>query len=432
MKKMMFMVALMCCIVPASAQLFKNATRSTRPLRNVEYLAGRNPTIKLDSVTSEWFKYLCEYDARLNCVLRTECYLESDGWDVDCTYAYTYDELDRMTSILYTRSISMEKTEYIYNEQGLLSEETQSYNYFYEDSIWHFRHKYTYGYDDDGNRILSVKYRYIDDNWTENEKKVWEYEDGLIQSMMFYQYSEGQWYPFEKSEYRYNEQGLCEELSVSNNYIQSGEWDEYYKELYEYDGSGNLVSRISLQKSFGMDTLEYEEKVEFEYDENNNCIYFGVYYYHSNDGSWSLEGWYDLAYDPTTGIEDIAGLSMFWEVLMEENDVDIPVFSKLQHVTLTLEDDDVYELNCYYSAFDNVIELSGNEVSIWPNPASEMIHIEGVESAEVRVYNALGQWMTTLSGTNDINVSGWAEGMYLLRVADREGKVSTGRLTVRR
>ena len=79
MKKLMFMVALMCCIMPVSAQLFKKAPRSAGPLRHVEYLTGRNPTIKLDSVTSEWFKYLCEYDARLNCVLRTECYLESDG-----------------------------------------------------------------------------------------------------------------------------------------------------------------------------------------------------------------------------------------------------------------------------------------------------------------------------------------------------------------
>ena len=117
---------------------------------------------------------------------------------------------------------------------------------------------------------------------------------------------------------------------------------------------------------------------------------------------------------------------------MEEHDANIPVFSKLQHITLTIEDDDVYELDCHYSAYDGINELSGNELSVWPNPASETVHIEGAESAEVRVYNALGQWMTTLQGTNDVNVSGWAEGMYLLRVTDREGQVSLGRLTVRR
>jgi hypothetical protein len=431
MKKLMFMVALMCCIMPVSAQLFKKAPRFAGPLRPVEYLTGRNPTIKLDSVTSEWFKYLCEYDARLNCVLRTECYLESDGWDVDCTYAYAYDEFDRMTSMLYTRSISMEKTEYIYNEQGLLSEEIQSYNYFYEDNIWHFRHKYTYGYDGDGNRIRSIKYLYIDSNWAESEKKVWDYEDGLLQSMMFYQYAESQWYPSEKSEYRYNEHGLCEELSVSD-YLPTGEWDEFYKELYEYDGSGNLVARISLQKSFGMDELGYKEKMALEYDENNNCTYLGVYYYHSSDGSWSLEGCYDFAYDPTTGIEDIAGLSMFWEVLMEEHDANIPVFSKLQHITLTIEDDETYELDCHYSGFDDVNELNDNGLVLWPNPASEVFHVEGVAFTEIQVYNALGQWMTALQDTNDVNVSGWAEGMYLLRVTDREGQVSLGRLTVRR
>ena len=336
-----------------------------------------------------------------------------------------------MTSLLYTRSISMEKTEYIYNEQCLLSEEIQSYNYFYEDNIWHFRHKYTYGYDGDGNRICSIKYLYIDGNWAESEMKVWDYEDGLLLSMMFYQYSESQWYPSEKSEYRYNEHGLCDELCVSN-YLPDGGWDEFYKELFEYDGSGNLVARISLQKSFGMDELGYKEKMAFEYDENNNCTYLGVYYYHSSDGSWGLEGCYDFAYDPTTDIEDIAGLSMFWEVLMEEHDANIPVFSKLQHITLTIEDDETYELDCHYSGFDDVNELNDNGLVLWPNPASEMFHVEGVAFTEIQVYNALGQWMTTLQGTNDVNVSGWEEGMYLLRVTDREGQVSLGRLTVRR
>ena len=249
--------------------------------------------------------------------------------------------------------------------------------------------------------------------------------------MMFYQYSESQWYPSEKSEYRYNEHGLCDELCVSN-YLPDGGWDEFYKELFEYDGSGNLVARISLQKSFGMDELGYKEKMAFEYDENNNCTYLGVFYYHSSDGSWGLEGCYDFAYDPTTDIEDIAGLSMFWEVLMEEHDANIPVFSKLQHITLTIEDDETYELDCHYSGLDDVNELNDNGLVLWPNPASEMFHVECVAFTEIQVYNALGQWMTTLQGTNDVNVSGWEEGMYLLRVTDREGQVSLGRLTVRR
>ena len=89
-------------------------------------------------------------------------------------------------------------------------------------------------------------------------------------------------------------------------------------------------------------------------------------------------------------------------------------------------------MDCHYSGFDDVNELNDNGLVLWPNPASEMFHVEGVAFTEIQVYNALGQWMTTLQGTNDVNVSGWEEGMYLLRVTDREGQVSLGRLTVRR
>jgi len=76
----------------------------------------------------------------------------------------------------------------------------------------------------------------------------------------------------------------------------------------------------------------------------------------------------------------------------------------------------------------NGVEESFLQIKVYPNPASEMVHIEGVEADEVMVYNALGQMVKTVQGSNAINVSGLAEGVYLLRITDAEGRSHTARV----
>ena len=72
-----------------------------------------------------------------------------------------------------------------------------------------------------------------------------------------------------------------------------------------------------------------------------------------------------------------------------------------------------------------------NWVSLYPNPASETVRIEGVRPAEVQVYNALGQLVKTVRGTNEVPVMDLLQGVYLLRIADAEGKVYTNKITKR-
>ena len=59
---------------------------------------------------------------------------------------------------------------------------------------------------------------------------------------------------------------------------------------------------------------------------------------------------------------------------------------------------------------------------VYPNPAKEKVTIEGIEAAEVQVYNALGQLVKSVRNSNEINVTGLAEGVYLVRIMDAEGK----------
>lgn len=411
MKKSFIIVTLMCCIMSASAQQHRN---------------GNNLTVKLDSITEGMFKSHLEYDARLNCTRWTEYMDGSDGWFVLAFYEYTYDDQDRMTSKT-SHNNGVTKYEYFYNEQSLVSEVIYSY---YNGTNWHFTDKYNYEYDEEGNRTLYIQYDYEDGNWTEKEKKVWEYEGGLLQSMLHYLGN----FAFEKLVYHYNEQGLCNEMiqcAYNADPGQIQEWNEYYKELYEYDEAGKLLSRVKLNAN--SNEWYYREKTELAYDENNNCTDISIYSgYDQETGQWLyLNNAIDFAYDPTINIDNIAGLSMFWKEWFRDLDLDIPLFNELQQITKNDLGYNPYQYDFYYSNYNGLNKPSDPVLSVWPNPATETIRIEGIEPAEVQVYNAFGQLLKTVHYANEICVADLAEGFYLLRITDVEGKKHMARVVVK-
>jgi hypothetical protein len=78
-----------------------------------------------------------------------------------------------------------------------------------------------------------------------------------------------------------------------------------------------------------------------------------------------------------------------------------------------------------------VIE-NNTSLTVFPNPSKDKITIEGLEAAEMQVFNTLGQLVKTVKGTNEIDVSDIAEGVYLLRVSTIDSEIYQTRLVVRK
>ena len=87
----------------------------------------------------------------------------------------------------------------------------------------------------------------------------------------------------------------------------------------------------------------------------------------------------------------------------------------------------------YKSAMVPVSGLEENalQIYVYPNPAKDRVVIEGIEAAEVQVYNALGQLVKTVQNANEINVSDLMGGIYLLRITAADGECYTNRVAVR-
>lgn len=86
----------------------------------------------------------------------------------------------------------------------------------------------------------------------------------------------------------------------------------------------------------------------------------------------------------------------------------------------------------YKSAMIPVSGLEENalQINVYPNPAKDRVAIEGIEVTEVFVYDALGQVVKTVHDTNEIPVANLPQGVYLLRIADAEGKVYSNKITI--
>ena len=87
----------------------------------------------------------------------------------------------------------------------------------------------------------------------------------------------------------------------------------------------------------------------------------------------------------------------------------------------------------YKSAMIPVSGLEENalQINVYPNPAKDRVIVEGIEAAEVGVYNSLGQLIKMMRGTNEIDLSGLVDGVYLVRITDVDGRSHAARVVVK-
>ena len=94
---------------------------------------------------------------------------------------------------------------------------------------------------------------------------------------------------------------------------------------------------------------------------------------------------------------------------------------------LTSRNGGVYKLG---KTYEGVAE-GKNSVFVFPNPASETVHIDGVEAVEVQVCNALGKMVKRVMNYNEVSLGGLPQGVYMLKIRDAEGKVYINKITIR-
>jgi hypothetical protein len=242
----------------------------------------------------------------------------------------------------------------------------------------------------------------------------WEYENGKLINDIYYYHGETDWMPLTRNDYSYNDDGLCQQQLQSQ---WEGAWTESYKVEYEYDEAGNCVLQTSATH-YDLDDWMYTYKVQYNHDANGNIIASADYYYNETD--WELESAMTYNYDLTVPVEATAGIMMVW-------DDELPIYNKLLSWQLRAYGDE-YSSTFYYSTCVGLNEKPEYTVQLWPNPATETVHFEGIEAANVQVYNALGRLVKRVHGSNEINVMELPKGTYLVQIVTEDGRVLTNKV----
>ena len=84
---------------------------------------------------------------------------------------------------------------------------------------------------------------------------------------------------------------------------------------------------------------------------------------------------------------------------------------------------------------DGVESNLESNINIYPNPANELLFIEGENISFVQVYNALGQMVASTTNSSDkmvVNVASLEQGVYVVRVVSVDGSVSTKKVSIAR
>ncbi len=94
--------------------------------------------------------------------------------------------------------------------------------------------------------------------------------------------------------------------------------------------------------------------------------------------------------------------------------------------------DEESEPVCVTATITGVAEEHEDDgVTVLPNPTNGLVRIDGMNVAELRVCNILGQTLKTIRNSNTFSVSGLPAGLYLLHMTGGEGATVTRRIVVK-
>ena len=81
-----------------------------------------------------------------------------------------------------------------------------------------------------------------------------------------------------------------------------------------------------------------------------------------------------------------------------------------------------------------IVQNDAANITVYPNPASDMISIEGNSILTVRIYNTLGQVVAEMTGngspTVSVSTSNLKSGLYIVTVEDASGNISEQKIVI--
>lgn len=215
--------------------------------------------------------------------------------------------------------------------------------------------------------------------------------------------------------------GLCRE--ESNRVFK---WDDDLQtEILLYDF--NLVQGDSI---IIQDPYHFEDSLAIKVDTVEYTSYFGflrktiqltVYGFFGSEANKCYEDtWIE-------GIGSIYGLLRFvpycW-IGVEHEELLLCVYDTSGMV---FQSEMASNFDCYIASGSGIEENAGQIVTVFPNPAKDILHIDGACNSVIEIYSITGQLQKTLVSTDEktlVSLSGFTNGIYIVKIINTSGSTS--------
>lgn len=393
-------------------RVIKRIDDNAQPHGTQNYVMSDSTLFEYDANTMRGSNYTNDtIDYRL-------CYhYQQDGQKRISLYRRTYCTYD-INDRLYTRAVHdangvWERDTFFYRPNTALIDSHRFYNigYFSGNPVLIFQVLYKYDHNANGQltRIVTDRMR------------------------TFFAYPE----PYKEDLYFYDTAGRLVQQLTRELDMSSLTWQDKTRRLYDYDSNGNQtsISRYDIDVMKNKIELSFK-KVSF-YDTNNMLIVDSIFT-KVLDSTTYFEA-HAYTYD---SLDRLLTDTLYYTVYntMEVTMYSYTTFGHLDEINVAVGSAGNLNLG-YRSRFTyeeygpvNVPELyadNNNEVTLYPNPAINMLHIATGEAyKQGRIYNSMGQMVQVVNANSkQVNISQLPAGNYYLQLTIND-KTMSKRFTV--
>lgn len=334
------------------------------------------------------------------------------------------------------------RVQYEYDENEFYLN-TEMYEVFW-DGVWQEYEMISYEYDFNGNVLEMLVSDFDGEEWWDMGKATFEYEDDLVSEVIVQYWEDGEWVNEEKAVYNYNGDNWtilywtwngttwssnelytynksAESIELLIQYMQGGAWQNDEQQFFTLDFDEHVTS-ILVQD---WENNAWVNDSRTTYDFANGV--FDSKIEESWDGSdWEITTKYGYIYDNGNAINGFCMVPDGDDFVPGDGDIEMAYGYSADSKSFY-----GYEVNVTYIDPTGIGE-NGTKVSfqVYPVPAENEIQIQAEGFQKAEIFTLTGQ-MLMESEQSNVNVSGLAAGVYLLKVYDQSGNSAMQKLVVK-
>lgn len=332
--------------------------------------------------------------------------------------------------------------EYDENEYYL---NTETYE-MYWDGVWQEYEIVSYEYDFDGNVLEVLATDFDGEEWIDVARMNYTYEDGMVSEVITQYYEEGEWVNVEKAVYNFNgfsstilywnwngttwssnelhtyTVDMSGSIELLKQYMQGGAWQNDEKDTYAVSLSTGYFSEILVEMWLDNAWVN-SSKTSYDYEGD---VFVAKHYADWTGSDWEETARFSYSYEDGNAISGACKVKDGNDFVVGDGDIEMAYGYNADTKTFW-----GYEVNMTY------IDLTGtseNETKVsfqvYPVPAENEIQIQAEGFQKAEIFTLTGQLLVESEQSN-VNISGLASGIYLLKVVDRAGNSAMRRFVVK-